>query len=131
MARGFALYDVRDLQETASVGSDGTALVNFGSPDQGHHWKVTLIAVWSNSAVNGPARIFLDDPSVTANFRGGTGSGTGDMDTAATLWVPSSRELVVQWAGLTPGATCTAVIQFEDLIGVALPSDYRLFPGGG
>lgn len=131
MARGFALYDAVDVTKSTTVNAAGVATYTFDAVDLGHSWDVVFIAVFSTSAVNGPCRIFLDDPTVPANFRGGTASGIGDIDTTASLIVPANRSLVFQWTGLTPGASCTVALQYRDLIGLGLPSDSTLTAGTG
>lgn len=126
MARGFALYDYLDRAESGPVKADGTCTHMWGPPDAGHIWVVELIAVFSTSALNGPAGLWLDDSTVPVNFRGGTATGIGDVDTGAKLMVPTARQLLIVWEGLTPGSVCTSVLQYRDLITVGIPSDNSL-----
>lgn len=126
MARGFALYDAVDVTHTCKADSTGTATFTFDAVDVGHTWDVTFIAVFSTSTINGPCKIYLDDASLPSNFRGGTSAGTGDIDTTASVIVPSNRSLVFQWTGLTVGAVCTVTLQYRDLVGIGYPSDRQL-----
>ncbi|MGH3180311.1 MAG: hypothetical protein ACRDOE_00150 [Streptosporangiaceae bacterium] len=125
MARGFGLYDAVDLTKTCVADATGLATFIFDAVDVGHSWDVTFISVTSTSKQNGPCRMFLDDAS-PANFRGGTASGIGDVDTTASLIVPANRSLMFQWAQMTPVSVCTVALQYRDLIGVGYPSDQRL-----
>lgn len=123
MARAFALYDFVDDTKSGPVLATGACAHTWGPPDLSHIWVVQFIAVFSTSALVGPAALYLDDATVPSNFRGGTLTGTGDVDTGADLIVPSGRQLLIVWAGLTPGAVCTSVLQYRDLIGTAVASD--------
>jgi hypothetical protein len=126
VARGFSLYDAVDLTKTAIANAAGVATYTFDAVDVGHVWDVVFVSVQSTSIKNGPCRLYLDDATVPTNFRGGTSAGIGDVDTTASLIVPSNRSLVVQWTGMTPGAVCTVTLQFRDLIGIGYPSDQTL-----
>jgi hypothetical protein len=123
VARAFALYDYVDDTKSGPVLASGACAHTWGPPDLSHLWVVSLIGVFSTSALNGPAGLYLDDATVPSNFRGGTRTGIGDTDTNAGLLVPSGRSLLIVWAGLTPGAVCTSVLQYRDMIGTAVPSD--------
>ena len=122
MARSFQLYDVVDLERSVQANAQGVATYSFDPVLPQHLWHLVFIAVFSTSAQNGPCRIFLDDPTQVANFRGGTASGIGDVDTQADLYVPASRVLIFQWTGLSAGASCSLAVQYEDLVGVGQPS---------
>jgi len=127
MNTGYQLVALVDTGPLSAVaGADGTAEVIFGPVKDGHVWNVFRIMVFSTSTTEGPAKIYLDDNSIETNFRAGTGAGIGDVDSNDRLIVPGTRSLMVAWSNMTPGASCSGVLQYEDLLMVTFPSDSTL-----
>ena len=73
-------------------------------------WRyVRAIALTSSSAASCTALV-----QVMGSVVSGTSTGGGDSATfAPPLGIPPGATLVIRWAGCTPGAQCTAVIQSE------------------
>lgn len=124
MTTGYQLTELVDSgPKSATVAADGTAQVVWGPVNGGEVWRVFRIVVLSNSALAGPAKLYLDDADTETNLRGGTGSGQGDVDSGDILLVPATRSLVVAWSSLTPGATCSAILQYQRLTVVTFAGD--------
>lgn len=127
MNTGYQLAALIDTgPKSAVAGADGLATVLFGPVLDGHVWNIFRILVFSTSTSEGPAKIYLDDNTIETNFRAGTGAGIGDVDSNDRLIVPGTRSLMVAWFDMTPGSSCSAVLQYEDLIAVTFPSDTTL-----
>lgn len=127
MGSQITLIDLVDSGARLAVAdAAGTALVIFEAVRPSEVWRVTRVTVSSTSSVQGPAVVYIGDPS-PQNARNGTRTGIFDIDdSAAPLIVPSTEALQIQWTGMSAGAVCTAIIQYEIFLRFAVPTDNRM-----
>jgi hypothetical protein len=92
---------------TVKAAPSGVAIVYW--PIDGRRRHITGAAVVSTSALPSTALVI-----VASNVAAGTSTGNADVATfAPPVEVPGNAPVVVRWAGCTPGAQCTATLQYE------------------
>lgn len=81
--------------------------------DAGTHVELELVVVVSNSAAASAARVYVGGVNDAA-LRDVTSSGNEDVAfEQPPIFAGSQQDIIVQWTGATPGATCTATIQYR------------------
>lgn len=100
MAGSWPLWEER----TGTLDTSGTATVRIGPTRPGTRWRITTIAVRSDSAIKVPlAAVFRG--TVGTNSLGGSYTGTQDADTSIDLELYAGDFLSVRWTAGDIGAS--------------------------
>lgn len=109
------LVDYPDaLEGTATAAADGTAELDWEAPDTGYFYRLERITTFVTGNTGGGGAVYLyEGQALPTRLRDGSNSPTLDIaDEMSPITIHPSMPVVMQWAGLTPGALASASIQY-------------------
>jgi hypothetical protein len=109
---------VPDYPSTATAAADGTATVTFAAVPTGLVWVVGQIGIETLPPRNGStATVRKNGRYITSTALGSGSSASGPP----FISISSHDVLTVQWAGMTQGDTCAAILLYSEYIVGTLP----------
>jgi hypothetical protein len=102
------------LEGTAKAGSDGTALLQWDAPDVDYFYRIERLTTYviGNSASGATCSLY-EGQVAPQRLRDGSNRPTLDIaDESSPITIHPTMPIVIQWVGLTPGATASASVQY-------------------